>query len=132
MDGRSLAGERPGRPRSPACLPGRLGGIVPHEAGRIKGSWEPDPCRSCGACEGGRNPLGSRHMASRPRSPERQWADALALVVLLVVAAAVRLWLAPRKSGVTPGSPPFLPIAGGPPPGPRGPSPPHPRPPPPP
>src|SRR5206468_8618774 len=111
MDGRSLAGERPGRPRSPACLPGRLGGIVPHEAGRIKGSWERGPRRSCGACEGGRNPLGSRHMASRPRSPERQWADALALVVLLVVAAAVRLWLGARNSGLTMDSPLYVQMA---------------------
>ena len=50
-------------------------------------------------------------MASRPRSPEPQWADALALAVLLVVAAAVRLWLAARNSGLTMDSPLYVQMA---------------------
>src|SRR6185503_10185511 len=97
------AGERPflggrtaGETVPPACLPGRLGGIVPHA-----GAGGNDGLHGCDATP---NPLTCAHMARPSVPPPRSrptLAAALSLAVPLVASALLRLWLMGRNSGLT-------------------------------
>src|SRR6185503_318096 len=89
-------GRTAGETVPPACLPGRLGGIVPYAGARGNDGLP--------GCDTRANPLTCAHMARPSAAPPRPGptrAPVLSLGVPLVAGALLRMWLMGRNSGLT-------------------------------